>query len=99
MYTNKGSRLGIIRHPYCFLSNGISVKSSRDVRRTLSLAYTSLVGVLFCVAIPTSTVDFIQLFFMLLFCHLYALSLSHTHPRTMVQFQQLYGIMMMIIEI
>ena len=41
-YTNKGSRLGIIRyilHPYCFSLKYHYLKSSRDVRYTLSLAY------------------------------------------------------------
>ena len=63
--------IGIIRyilHPYCFSSNGISVKSSRDVRCTL-LPYNcepQLVHILFCTAIPTSPINFIQLFFLCL---------------------------------
>ena len=66
------TRLGIIRyilHPYCFSSNGISVKSSRDVRCTLlSLAYSILVCIHFCTAIPTSTINFSQTFFYAYYC-------------------------------
>ena len=62
---NKGSRLGIIRyilHPYCFSLQYHYLKCSRDVRCTLlSLAdYPCLYT-----AIPTSTINFIQLLFML----------------------------------
>ena len=52
-YTDKGSRLGIIRyvlHPYCFSLKYYYLKSSRDIRCTsLSLAYyPCLYTLLYC---------------------------------------------------
>ena len=58
-------------HPYCFSRLEVmvyqSVKSSRDAGCNMYLIIPTvyLVRILLCTAIPTSPVNFIQLFFML----------------------------------
>ena len=58
--------VGIIRynmlHPYCFSSNGNSMKSSRDVQCTLLSLLPLFVYILFCTAIPASPFNFFQSF-------------------------------------